>query len=91
MKGMRDFHEAQRDHKLVDPAVTEIISHWTNIPPDVLMQAQNSDWPPNARIDLDDLKAQQDFWAQEGLVQAKTDLSHFVEYKYLDAALAQFR
>jgi NitT/TauT family transport system substrate-binding protein len=91
MKGMRDFQNAQRDHKLVDPAVIDIISRWTNIPGEVLRQAQNSDWPPNQRIDLEDLVRQQDFWAQEGLVQTKTDLSSFVQYKYLDAALAQLR
>ncbi|HEY7062515.1 MAG TPA: ABC transporter substrate-binding protein [Chloroflexota bacterium] len=91
MRGLRDFQGAQQDHKLVDPAVLDIVSHWTNIPTDVLRQAQNSDWPKDARLDLEDLKTQQDFWAQEGLVQSKADLSKFVEYKYLDAALAQLR
>jgi NitT/TauT family transport system substrate-binding protein len=91
MKGMRDFEAAQRDHKLVDPAVTEIISHWTNIPVEVLAQAVDSGAPPNNRVDLDDLIRQQDFWAQEGLVQNKANLSNFVEYKYLDAAVPQVR
>ncbi|HLH27125.1 MAG TPA: ABC transporter substrate-binding protein [Chloroflexota bacterium] len=91
MKGMRDFQGAQRDHKLVDPAVTEIVSRWTNIPVEVLAQAVDSGAPPNNRIDLDDLNRQQDFWAQEGLVQSKADLANFVEYKYLDAAVPQVR
>ncbi|HZR98610.1 MAG TPA: ABC transporter substrate-binding protein [Chloroflexota bacterium] len=91
LKGMRDFHAAQRDDKLVDPAVTEIISRWTNIPVDILTKATDSGAPPNNRIDLDDLNRQQDFWAQEGLVQTKADLSSFVEYKYLDAAVPQVR
>jgi ABC-type nitrate/sulfonate/bicarbonate transport system substrate-binding protein len=91
LKGMRDFHAAQRDQKLVDPAVAEIVSRWTNIPTDILMQGRDSGAPPNNRLDLDDLNRQQDFWAQEGLVQNKSDLAAFVEYKYLDAALPQVR
>jgi NitT/TauT family transport system substrate-binding protein len=91
MRGLRDYQEAQRDNQLVDQAVIDIVSRWTNIPGDVLRQARNSGWPANARVDLDDLIRQQDFWAQEGLVQTKTDLTKFAEYKYLDAAVAQLR
>ncbi|HEY7062540.1 MAG TPA: hypothetical protein VII06_13755 [Chloroflexota bacterium] len=46
---------------------------------------------PDGRIDLDDLTRQQAFWAQEGLVPTKVDLTRYVDYKYLDAALATRR
>ena len=91
VKGLREFQASQRDNQITDPAILEIVNRYTNIPTEVLAQARDSGAPPNARLDLDDLNRQQDFWAQEGLVQTKTNLSSFVEYKYLDAAVAQLR
>jgi hypothetical protein len=91
VKGLREFQASQRDHQITDPAVLEIVNRYTNIPTEVLAQARDSGAPPNARLDLDDLVRQQDFWAQEGLVQTKANLSSFVEHKYLDAAVAQLR
>jgi ABC-type nitrate/sulfonate/bicarbonate transport system substrate-binding protein len=91
LKGLRDFQAGIQDQKMVDPAVLEIINRWTNVPTDVIARSTIKPAPPNGRVDLDDLNRQQDFWAQEGDVKAKVDLSQFVEYKYLDAAVAQLR
>ena len=65
------------------------MSRWTKIAPDVVARAGISGAPPNGRIDLDDLSRQQDFWVQEGDVRTEADLGSFVEYRYLDAAVAQ--
>jgi NitT/TauT family transport system substrate-binding protein len=91
LKGLRDFQAGIQDQKMVDPAVLEIINRWTNVPTDVIARSTIKPAPPNGRVDLDDLNRQQDFWLQEGDVKAKADLSQFVEYKYLDAAVAQLR
>jgi NitT/TauT family transport system substrate-binding protein len=91
VKGLRDLEASMRDDRVADPAVQEIVSRWTNIPTDVVARAVYSGAPPNGRIDLDDISRQQDFWVQEGDVRARADLSKFVEYKYLDAAVAQLR
>jgi NitT/TauT family transport system substrate-binding protein len=89
VKGLRALEATLRDNRVTDPAVQEIISRWTNIPVEIIAQAAMSGAPPNGRIDLNDLNRQQDFWAQEGDVRVKADLNAFVEYKYLDAAVAQ--
>jgi hypothetical protein len=91
LRGLRDVEAALQDQKVVEPALHEIISRWTNIPAEVVARASFSGAPPNGRILLDDLVRQQDFWLQEGDVRARADLNAFVEYKYLDAAIAQLR
>jgi NitT/TauT family transport system substrate-binding protein len=89
VKGLRDLQAALQDNKVVEPEVLDIVSRWTKIAPDVVARAGISGAPPNGRIDLDDLSRQQDFWFQEGDVRTKADLGSFVEYRYLDAAVAQ--
>jgi ABC-type nitrate/sulfonate/bicarbonate transport system substrate-binding protein len=89
VKGLRDLDAALQDNRVVEPSVLEIVSRWTKIAPDVVARAVMSGAPPNGRLDLDDLNRQQEFWAQEGDVRTRADLSRFVEYRYLDAAVAQ--
>ncbi len=91
VKGLRDFEAGIQDDRLVETALLDIVSRWTNIPVEVLSRAKISGAPPNGRIDLDDLNRQQEFWVREGDVRTKADLSTFVEYRYLDAAVAQLR
>jgi NitT/TauT family transport system substrate-binding protein len=89
VKGVRDLQAALQDERVADPGVLDIVSRWTKIAPDVVARAVISGAPPNGRLDLDDLNRQQDFWVQEGDVRTRADLGRFVEYRYLDAAVAQ--
>lgn len=87
MRGLRDYVASVRDGKVVDAGVLAILSKWTNIPADVIAQASAQYVDPNGRVSLDDLMRQQEFWVREGQVATPVDLSRFVEYRYLDAAL----
>jgi NitT/TauT family transport system substrate-binding protein len=91
VRGLRDSLAAMQGDHIVDPAVLTILSKWTNLPAETIMRAEAIAVPPDGRLDLDDLNRQQDFWAEEGLIPTRTDLSKFVEYKYVDAARAQVR
>lgn len=91
LKGLRDYVAAVKGGKVADAQAIEIISKWTRIPAETIAQAAAPGAPTDGRIDLDDMNRQQDFWATEGLVPTKADLSKFVDYKYLDAASAQLR
>lgn len=91
MRGVRDYLGSLRDGKVADPAVLEIMSKWTSIPAEVIAQAPAHVTDRDGRVDLEDLTRQQDFWAREGSVTARVDLSRVLEYKYLDAALPQLR
>ncbi len=91
VKGLRDLEATLQNQRISDPSAVEIVSRWTKIPADVVGRAAITGAPPNGRLDLDDLSRQQDFWAQEGEVRTKADLNSFVEYKYLDAAVAQLQ
>jgi NitT/TauT family transport system substrate-binding protein len=89
LRGLRDYRAALQDNRVVEPEVVEILSRWTRVPTDAIAQTAASEPVPNGRIDMDDLNRQQDFWVREGLVPTRFDLSQFVDYRYLDAALAQ--
>ena len=91
LKGLRDYLASIKDGRVADPQAREIISKWTRIPVETIAQAAAPGAPPDGRIDLDDLNRQQDFWEREGLVPVKADLARFVDYHYLEAALAQLR
>jgi NitT/TauT family transport system substrate-binding protein len=91
VRGLREFIAANRDGKLADPQVLDIMSQWTRLPTETIAQAINEPPPADARINLQDISNQQEFWIREGLVPQRADLSQFVEHKYLDAALAQLR
>ena len=77
-----------QDDRLRDPTMLEIVSRWTRIPVDTIMQATIAGADPSGRVDVDDLNRQQDFWVAEGLVTQRADLQQLVDYRYLDAALA---
>ncbi|HLH27095.1 MAG TPA: ABC transporter substrate-binding protein [Chloroflexota bacterium] len=89
LKGLRDYRAALQNNRVVEPEVIEILSRWTHVPADAIAQSTAADLVPNGRIDLDDLNRQQDFWVREGLVPTRVDLAQFVDYHYLDAALAR--
>lgn len=91
LKGLRETLAAMRDNHITDATVLAILSKWTNLPAETIAQAEAASVDATGRIDLDDLNRQQDFWMQEGLVPTPTDLSRFVEYRYVDAARAQLR
>jgi NitT/TauT family transport system substrate-binding protein len=91
MKGIRDYLASIKDGTVSDPQMLEILSKWTRIPTETIAQAYHSGTEASGRIEVDDLIRQQDFWEREGLVPTKADMVKFVEYKYLDAALAQLR
>ena len=91
LKGLRDYLASIQDGRVADPQAREIISKWTRIPVETIAQAAAPGAPADGRLDLDDLNRQQDFWEREGLVPIKADLARFVDYRYLEAALAQLR
>jgi NitT/TauT family transport system substrate-binding protein len=91
LRGLREYLASLKEGKVADPQVLEILSKWTRIPVETIAQATASGAPADGRIDLEDLNRQQDFWEREGLVPVKADLSRFVDYRYLEAALAQLR
>jgi len=88
VKGLREYLAGVQNDRLRDPAMLEIVSRWTRIPVDTIMQATIAGADPSGRVDVDDLNRQQDFWVAEGLVTQRADLSQLVDYRYLDAALA---
>jgi NitT/TauT family transport system substrate-binding protein len=92
LKGMRDYEAArQPDGRVNDPAIVEILSQWTKIPPEIVAQTAISEPVPNGAIDLDELNEVQAFWVREGLVQTPVDLKQFVDTRYAEAARAQSR
>lgn len=91
LKGLRDYLGAFKDNRMVDPQVLEIMSSWTKLPPETIAQAIQDLPTADARIDVQDMSNQQEFWVREGLVPQRADLNKFVQQKYLDAALAQLR
>jgi NitT/TauT family transport system substrate-binding protein len=91
IKGLRDWRAAIQDDRVADSAILDIISQWTRTPVDSIAETLTFAGPPDARIDLEEMNRQQDFWVAEGMVPVKTDLSQFVENKYVDAALARLR
>ncbi len=91
LKGVRDYVAGIKDDHVADPALVEMINKWTRIPPETIQAAVTLGVDPSGRIDLEDINRQQDFWYREGMVPVKADLDRFVQYRYLDAALAQLR
>jgi NitT/TauT family transport system substrate-binding protein len=91
VRGLREFVGGVKDDRLADPQVLEIMSKWTRLPAETLAQAVTEPPSADARIDLQDMNNQQEFWVREGLVPQRADLSKFVVTRYLDAALAQLR
>jgi NitT/TauT family transport system substrate-binding protein len=89
MRGARDYMASLRDGKVAEPAVLDLLSKWTNLPPDLIAQAPGGIVDRDGRVDLDDISSQQDFWVRDGQVPTRVDLSHVVDYKYLNAALPQ--
>jgi NitT/TauT family transport system substrate-binding protein len=91
LKGVREYMAGIKDNHITDPAILEIVNKWTRIPPETISAAVTLGMDPNGRIDREDINRQQEFWYREGLVPVRADLNRFIEYKYLDAALAQLR
>ena len=91
LKGLRDGLGAIHNGKITDPEVLAILSKWTKVPAETIGEVETPGADPAGRIDLANIKEQQEFWVQEGQVPTRADLDRFVEYKYLDAALAQSR
>jgi NitT/TauT family transport system substrate-binding protein len=91
VKGQRDYNAGNQNGKVVDPELRDILSKWTNLPSQTIALATAIEGPPNGRIDLDDLNAQQEFWLRETLQRERVDLSQIVESKYVEAAVARLR
>ena len=89
LHGLRDELGAIHEHKITDPDVLAILSKWTKVPAATIGEVDTPGADPSGRIDLANMKEQQEFWVQEGQVPTRADLDRFVDYKYLDAALAQ--
>jgi ABC-type nitrate/sulfonate/bicarbonate transport system substrate-binding protein len=92
LKGMRDYQSAVLpDGRITDAAIVDILSRWTRIAPDTVMQTTLAEQVPNGAMDLDDLNANQAYWVSEGLVPTPVDLSQFVAPRYAATARAQLR
>jgi NitT/TauT family transport system substrate-binding protein len=91
VKGQREFDASIQGQRVVDPATRDTLNNWTKISAETIARAVVNPGPPNGRIDLDNVRAQQEFWLTEGLQRERIDLTKFVEPKYVDAALVQLR
>jgi NitT/TauT family transport system substrate-binding protein len=90
LKGMRDYEAVlQPDGRITDPAAVEIMSRWTHIAPDTVVQTTLSEQVPNGAIDLDDLDNIQSYWVSDGAVSTPVNLSQFVDSHFAAAARAQ--
>jgi NitT/TauT family transport system substrate-binding protein len=86
LKGYRDYVGAVRGGNMTGPDDLSIVSKWTRIAPETIATVTISEPPADGRIDLDDLKRQQDFWMTQGLVTSPVDLSKIIDYRWLEAA-----
>jgi NitT/TauT family transport system substrate-binding protein len=82
LRGVRDFLAGQSS----DPAVIEVLNHWTGVQPDIISVAVPAYMNPNGATDVDDVRRQQEFWLRQGIVDRPAPIDDRVDNSFADAA-----
>ena len=83
LRGVRDFLTGQKS----DPAVLAILQQYSGVDQDVIRRATATYVDPNGEVQPDRLRAQQDFWVREGVMQRVVDPAPFVNQEFAAEAV----
>jgi NitT/TauT family transport system substrate-binding protein len=83
LRGVRDFMTGQKS----DPAVVAILQQYSGVDQDVIRRATSTYVDPNGEVLPDRLRAQQDFWVREGVMQRVVDPAPFVNLEFAAEAV----
>jgi NitT/TauT family transport system substrate-binding protein len=83
LQGAREYLVGQTS----DPAVLAVVEKYTGVPQDVIRRATPSFLDPNGTVQIDRIRAHQDFWLSEGVMQRPVDPTPFVNTEFAAAAV----
>jgi NitT/TauT family transport system substrate-binding protein len=92
LRGIRFYVKALKDSKLAGETADEVIAiltQYTNVKSaDLLRKITPTGMDPNGRVNVASLQKDLDFYASQGLIEGKVDLSKIVDNSFVDAAAA---
>jgi NitT/TauT family transport system substrate-binding protein len=91
LRGVRFYNDSLRDHRLAGPLAEEtidILAEYTPIKDKALLRELTpAGCDPDGRVSMESLQRDLDFYASQGLIEGKVDLSEIVDSSFLEAAL----
>jgi hypothetical protein len=85
LRGVREFLAGQTS----DVSVIDVLARWSGFSAELVRNAVPAYMDPNGAIDVEDVKRQQAYWLQAGVVTAPAPIDQRVDLSFLDAALQQ--
>jgi NitT/TauT family transport system substrate-binding protein len=85
LRGVREFLAGQSS----DPSVIDVLARWSGYDRELIPRCVPSYMDPNGGIDVEDLKRQQAYWMQAGVVTAPAPLEQRVDLSFRNAALQE--
>ena len=83
LRGVRDFMAGQS----TDPAVLAILQQYSGVDQAVIRRASPTFMDVNGEMQVDSIRAQQDFWVREGVMQRVVDPVPFVRAEFAAEAV----
>lgn len=83
LRGVRDFMAGQKS----DPAVLAILQQYSGVDQDVIRRATPTSIDVNGEVQIDRLRAQQEFWVREGVMTRVVDPAPFVNTEFAAEAV----
>jgi NitT/TauT family transport system substrate-binding protein len=83
LRGVREFLAGQSS----DPAVIDVLARWSGFSAELVRNAVPAYMDPNGGVDVEDVKRQQAYWMQAGVVTAPAPIDQRVDLSFLSAAL----
>ena len=91
LRGVRFYVRALKDGRLAGPTAEEVIPiliEYTSVKnAELLRKITPTGMDPDGRVNIESLQIDLDFYASQGLVQGKVEVSKIVDHTFLDAAL----
>jgi ABC-type nitrate/sulfonate/bicarbonate transport system substrate-binding protein len=88
LRGLRDYYEAFFGGKRNQDEVIGVLTKYTNIKdPNLYKQMAPHGVDPNGRVNVESLKADQEWFLARGQQQARVDMDQAVDHEYVNAAL----
>jgi NitT/TauT family transport system substrate-binding protein len=85
LRGVRDFLSGQSG----DPSVIDVLARWSGYDPSLIPHCVPAYMDPNGAVDVDNVKAQQTYWTQAGVVTSSAPIEQRIDLSYLQDALQQ--
>lgn len=91
LKGIRFYVRALKDGKLAGETAEEVIPilvEYTAVKsPELLRKITPTGMDPDGRVNIESLQRDVDFYASQGLVKEKVDVSKIVDHSFVEAAI----